>query len=560
MSNDRLAPALKTALLFAFTAFLALVFLFPATNADECCFYPTCTDDPCPGDATCCNAFDCGGYQNLATCLPILTPCTPYDTCSDPTVGLCGGYPIVLPCTTGKDNDGDGEDDQMYADINIVRPEQNQVIFDKNITFEGTPFYCSTDGNVINSSDDAACSTNPGYDLNVFIQRSGQSLEAAPEFNSRKTPYPCRLQPSGENTERPLAGWGAPIYCEYDENVLLDRTSDYNIVVRAYQLNSAGAELAIIGQDDRNFAYVDNKSPSVSALYLTKSSSACTSTEFATSATSVSGFTPGTDYLCLKATVFDWGGNPSIDLANSRMLLWSNAFTLNDADSGNAWDRHRTTSFFDCSTGNSKTSMALADENICGQIPPDPDLTSDSGISVKDVNGNYGIGMIAQDYTGNSANTQSANAVAMNTTIGISLDRSSCTFEADADTNIALSCGGSPAERIIVTHTGNIEEKVYAYMSTTFSSPDFLEGDSIYWKASQIGTPSTTDINANSTSITNTNCVSRILNNWGRGTVSTSTAAAQDTYWYMAIPKIESGTYSGGVITMTAYAQATACS
>jgi len=312
---------------------------------------------------------------------------------------------------------------------------------------------------------------------------------------------------------------------------------------------------------------VSNQSPAISAVYIAKATDgACDSGDYPSSGTTVSGFTPGTDALCVEVIVSDPNGNDTISLTSTdtNILVWSdsNGATAAQAATAHGWDRHKIVAFEDCSTAASKTTMSASDTKFCGELPPDTDSTSDSGISVKDINGGgWDVNVFVQDTNRSSANAQYGlvNSVTVNTTIGISLSSSSCTITTTADTNFALNCGGTPQEKITVTHIGNIAEKVYAYMSTIFSSPSTIAGNSFYWKTSQISTPSTTDINANATSTTNNNCVSQPLNLWDRGTQSSSTTLTQPLFWYGAIPKISPGSYSGGKITLTTYAQATTC-
>ncbi|MBI4052945.1 MAG: hypothetical protein HY394_02815 [Candidatus Diapherotrites archaeon] len=311
---------------------------------------------------------------------------------------------------------------------------------------------------------------------------------------------------------------------------------------------------------------ISNSAPTISSVFIVnETDGTCDGGDYPASGTSIAAFTPGTDALCVTVTVSDPNGNDtiSLSLSDTNILIWSdsNSATEAQANSAHGWDRHKITTFEDCTTAAAKSTMSAGDTKFCGELPPDSDSTSDSGISVKDINGaGWDVKANISDVNYGRANSSLANSVTVETTTGISLDQSSCTFTASPDANVAMDCSGSPQEKITITHTGNVEEKVYAYMSTTFSTPDVIDGRHVYWKAAQIGTPSTTDINANSTSITNTNCVSQILSNWGRGTQSTSATAAQSTYWYMAVPAVSPGDYSGGVITLTAYAQGTACS
>ncbi len=527
--------------------FLLVQFFIPVAEADECCTNSICTlRGPENPGGNCFIDICSDDGVNEAICVDCGAACTIYDTCSDPTTCYCNTGDA--PNCTGPDNDNDGFNDCVWVDINfLTHPTPGQNIRDKNISFIATF-----------NGGEMCVSTY--YDLDVNIQNITASgpLIGSTYFRSNSLPFSCRPLNSPTYASSPF---GASEYCQYDENLLLDRTGDYNLVVRYRFVNGSGTFIKFGGQKDMSFTYTDDNSPVVSGVFVAKSASACTSSDYATSNTSVTGFSPGTNYFCVRANVSDFGGQNSINLSNSKILFWNNVTSSqSQANSSTGWDRYKITSFADCDTANSKTSMTVTDKNFCATLGINSGYGSSStGIGVKDANGNYDINVIIQDYSSNGGNNYANNAANLNTTTGISLSSSACTFSANPDTNIAMNCSGTPQELITVTHTGNVEEKIYAYMSTVFSTPSYLRGNSIYWKASQISTPSTTDINSNATSITSNNCVSQPLNIWARGTQSTSTVSTQNLYWYMALPKLSPGAYTGGVVTISAYAQGSNC-
>ena len=302
---------------------------------------------------------------------------------------------------------------------------------------------------------------------------------------------------------------------------------------------------------------VTNQPPVISAIYVTESTSACTSTEFDATTISVATHTPGTDYLCIRVVVADPNGDDEIDInsfngnTDSNIMIYKNSGSENLATS-NKWDYHLITQFKACSDASDTNVLGATDGEVCAQLAPDTTgLNSDTGFSVKDLNGLYRITAFIQDANGNTAADVNRDTnVTLATVVGVSLSETSCSFTATSDQNIALDCTSSGNELITATHQGNIPATLALQATTQLSGPNSntIAVGSFKFATSDLGE---SDMDLSSQTAIGT---SQDLNtNWTRGIPDT--AATQDTYLYLDLPlDLQPGSYTGGVLTYTATA------
>lgn len=188
-----------------------------------------------------------------------------------------------------------------------------------------------------------------------------------------------------------------------------------------------------------------NEPPVVSNIFLAKSNSECATADFNSSNTTVSSFTPGTDYLCIRAVISDSSGNKSISLSDSNFIIGtSNIISASSYPSQNSWNfiKISTTSigFLNCSTQISKSSMSNSDTSICAQLSP-----NNVSISLPDINSCYwSIKAVIQDTnkSNSSGNLTLSNSVSFSTTISACSSGGSGTVTSGGTASSSGSTGG----------------------------------------------------------------------------------------------------------------------
>lgn len=306
---------------------------------------------------------------------------------------------------------------------------------------------------------------------------------------------------------------------------------------------------------------ITNNPPVISAVYVDKNTtSSCTSDDFDSTTVALSTYTPGTDYLCIRVVVTDPNGDDEIDVNSfdtdddSNIMIFKDGGTESLATS-NKWDYHFINQFKRCDTTADTNAVPAGAGEICAELAPDSTgLNSDTGFGVKDLNGLYHITAWMQDLNGNSAPdvNRDANITAVDTTVGVSLDETACTFSGTSDNNVALDCPSvGNDENIIATHEGNIPATLKLRASSALTGPlsDTIPTSAFYYHTSDLGE---LDMNlADATSALDSDY--DVNTDWTRGTPDT--AATQSSWIYLELPSnLASGAYTGGKLTYTVVA------
>jgi hypothetical protein len=305
-----------------------------------------------------------------------------------------------------------------------------------------------------------------------------------------------------------------------------------------------------------------NQSPVISNVYISSSSGApCNAAKFAVATTTISSFTPGSDYLCVRIIVSDPNNNSEINLTSLQSLVavWnpSSGSTEADAIAGHGWDHHPIRSFIDCSTLNPKTSFSSTDTQVCAQLPPATDLSSSTGIGVKDISGNaWNVKAFLQDTpaTASPGTKLLGSSINVQSTTGLEISENGCSFTGQPGGKTALSCRISGNETMTVKHTGNVPMSIYTFMLRPFTSPSIINGTSFYWNDTRLTNPSSVNFSTGTRGqIGNTDSNVAIATSFDRGT--NNIPSTKNVYMYISIPtNLQAGNYSGGVIAYTGVA------
>ena len=302
---------------------------------------------------------------------------------------------------------------------------------------------------------------------------------------------------------------------------------------------------------------VTNSPPSFIEIFITNApSGTCGDAEFTTTNTAIVAVTPGVDAICVVLDgIDDPNGESDIVLGNSRILAYSAPGTQGDAIATDGWDHHRNFTFVECVGQATKLTVTDGETQLCAFLPPNTDLTSNDGIGVKDVsNALWTVEATIEDSTANQHNEVRTNRLDVAGVSGLSVSPTTCTFSGAPGINLALTCGGTPTENVVMLHEGNISEETTIQMTTSLTSgPDTIDGTNLYWNAAQIIDPQT-QLPGAFQNLENPPAAAKIpATSWLRGTPDTPNT--QNTHLYITLPlSLNSGSYAGGIIRYIATA------